>query len=67
MYKRQAYQRPGLSTCKTLRGANGIYAGCNGARFMDESTSNRHGRINIGGRWISTPMPLPTYLSLIHI
>ena len=56
-----AYQRPGLSTCKTLRGANGIYAGCNGARFMDESTSNRHGRINIGGRWISTPMPLPTY------
>ena len=47
-----AYQRPGLSTCKTLRGANGIYAGCNGARFMDESTSNRHGRINIGGRWI---------------
>ncbi len=57
-----AYQNPALSTCKTVRSfSNGVTVGCNGARFQNESLSNRHGRINIGGRWISTPMPLPTY------
>ncbi len=57
-----AYQDPNLSTCSQIRTlTNGIIAGCNGARFQDESTRNRHGRINIGGRWISTPMPLPAY------
>ena len=39
----------------------GVYVGLGGARFMNETAQNRHGRINIGGRWISTPMPLPTY------
>ena len=29
---------------------------------MNESAATRHGRIYIGGRWISTPMPLPAYL-----
>ena len=29
---------------------------------MDESGATRHGRIYIGGRWISTPMPLPAYI-----
>ena len=57
-----AFQNPALSTCSQVRTlTNGIIAGCNGARFQDESSRNRHGRINIGGRWISTPMPLPTY------
>ena len=57
-----AYQNPALSTCKTITTfPNGILAGSNGARFQNESLSNRHGRICIGGRWISTPMPLPTY------
>ncbi len=57
-----AYQNPELSTCKTASPhRNGILAGCNGARFHNESLTNRHGRINIDGRWISTPMPLPSY------
>ncbi len=57
-----AFQNPALSTCSQVRTlTNGIIAGCNGARFQDESSRNRHGRINIGGRWISTPMPLPAY------
>ncbi len=57
-----AYQNPSLSTCTQFRSrANGIVAGLNGARFQNEDAANRHGRINIGGRWISTPMPLPAY------
>lgn len=59
-----SYQSPYLSTSKSL-GTNytpkGLYAGCSGARFLNEVAQNRHGRINIGGRWISTPMPVPTY------
>ena len=58
-----AYQSPYLSTCSSASGlaGKGIYAGISGKRFMDESAGTRHGRIDIGGRWISTPMPLPTY------
>ena len=57
-----AFQNPALSTCSQVRTlTNGIIAGCNGARFQNEASRNRHGRINIGGRWISTPMPLPAY------
>ena len=37
---------------------SGIYVGLGGDRFMDESGATRHGRIYIGGRWISTP-PCP--------
>jgi succinate dehydrogenase/fumarate reductase flavoprotein subunit len=40
----------------------GVIVGLGGARFMNESAENRHGRIDIGGRWISTPMPLPSYV-----
>ena len=57
-----AFQNPALSTCSQVHTlTNGIIAGCNGARFQNEASRNRHGRINIGGRWISTPMPLPAY------
>ena len=59
-----AYQSPYLSTCSSLAFGftfNGIFAGPSGKRFQDETAANRHGRIDIGGRWISTPMPLPTY------
>ncbi len=58
-----AYQSPYLTTSSSIGGlaSKGIYAGISGKRFMDESASTRHGRIDIGGRWISTPMPLPTY------
>ena len=40
----------------------GILVGPGGTRFMNEAASNRHGRIDIGGRWIQTPYPNPTYL-----
>lgn len=40
----------------------GILVGPGGTRFMNEAGSNRHGRIDIGGSWISTPSPNPTYL-----
>ena len=59
-----SYQSPYLTTCQSLAfGFNplGIYAGPTGKRFQNETAQNRHGRIDIGGRWISTPMPLPTY------
>ena len=59
-----AYQNPNLSTCASLGlgfTPAGIYAGVTGKRFQDETAENRHGRIDIGGAWISTPMPLPTY------
>ena len=58
------YQNPDLTTTK-FGGASakyGIYAGLDGSRFQNEQASTRHGRISIGGRWISTPMPLPAYL-----
>ena len=59
------HKRPHLDTVSLFAGPNaksGIYVGLGGDRFMDESGATRHGRIYIGGRWISTPMPLPAYL-----
>lgn len=58
------YQAPGVTTCKSLAlgwQPRGIFAGLSGKRFQNENAANRHGRIDIGGRWISTPMPVPTY------
>ena len=59
------HKRPHLDAVSLFSGPNaktGIYVGLGGDRFMDESGATRHGRIYIGGRWISTPMPLPAYL-----
>ena len=59
------HKRPFLDTVSLFGGPNsgtGIYVGLGGDRFMNESAATRHGRIYIGGRWISTPMPLPAYL-----
>lgn len=59
------YKRPNLSTVSIMSGPNsrcGVYVGLGGSRFMDETAAARHGRIDIGGRWISTPMPLPAYV-----
>lgn len=59
------HKRPHLDTVSLFGGPNassGIYVGLGGDRFMNETTETRHGRIYIGGRWISTPMPLPAYL-----
>ena len=58
------YKDPNLSTVG-LAGPSatmGVIVGLGGTRFMNEAASNRHGRIDIGGRWISTPMPLPSYI-----
>lgn len=58
------YQSPYLTTCKSLAFGFkplGVYVGPSGARFQNETAYNRHGRIDIGGRWIMTPLPLPCY------
>lgn len=59
-----SYQCPTLSTSTSL-GTNytpkGLYVGRSGARFVNEVASNRHGRINVGGRWCMPPIPIPTY------
>lgn len=58
------YKNPNLSTVG-LGGPSatlGVIVGLGGGRFMNEAAQNRHGRIEIGGRWISTPMPLPSYV-----
>lgn len=39
----------------------GIMVGPNGTRFTNEAQSNRHGRINYGGRYQSREAPLPAY------
>ena len=41
---------------------NGILVGPGGTRFMNEAYTNKHGRIDIGGRMIQTPYPNPTYM-----
>jgi succinate dehydrogenase/fumarate reductase flavoprotein subunit len=59
-----AYQSPYTTTCRSLAFGftpQGVYVGPSGARFQNETAYNRHGRINIGGRWIMTPLPLPCY------
>lgn len=58
------YKDPKMSTVGLMGPSATIGAifGLGGGRFMNESAQNRHGRIDIGGRWISTPMPLPSYL-----
>ena len=40
---------------------NGILVGPGGTRFMNEAYTNKHGRIDIGGRMIQTPYPNPTH------
>lgn len=58
------YKNPNLTTVG-LAGPTatlGVIVGLGGSRFMNEAAENRHGRIDIGGRWISTPMPLPSYV-----
>lgn len=58
------YKNPAVTTVPTIgpKLTLGVLVGLNGARFMNEASESRHGRIEIGGRWISTPTPLPAYL-----
>ena len=56
------FQPEGQPTAvRSLKLGNGIIVGPTGERFMNETTSARHGKINYGGRWISMPTPLPAY------
>lgn len=56
------FQPEGQPTAvRSLTVSAGIIVGPTGERFMDETTANRHGKINYGGRWISMPTPLPAY------
>ncbi|MDO4548803.1 MAG: FAD-binding protein [Clostridia bacterium] len=56
------FQPEGQDTCvRNLTLTNGIFVGTNAERFMNETASSRHGKINYGGRWISMPTPLPAY------
>jgi succinate dehydrogenase/fumarate reductase flavoprotein subunit len=57
------YQDPQMSAVGLMGPSStiGVIVGLGGSRFMNEAAENRHGRIDIGGRWISTPMPLPSY------
>ena len=64
-----AYQPEGANTCITFSTSGevaqkGIFVGSNGKRFMFETAKNRHGRIDIGGTWMMTPVPNPMYIIL---
>lgn len=57
------YRHPGSETCVVgVQTKLGVLVGCNGSRFMREDYTQRHGRVMIGGRWMSMPCPLPAYL-----
>ena len=56
------FQPEGQPTAvRSLTLTNGIIVGPTGQRFMDETTSLRHGKMNYGGRWVSMITPLPAY------
>ena len=56
------FMAPGAQTAvRSLTLTNGIIVGPTGQRFMDETTSLRHGKMNYGGRWVSMITPLPAY------
>ena len=40
----------------------GILVGVNGARFISETEENRHGKVNIGGRWMTMPVSSKNWL-----
>ena len=56
------FQPEGQPTAvRSLTLNKGIIVGPTGERFMNETTSSRHGKIYYGGRWIAMPTPLPAY------
>lgn len=54
-----AFEVPGTSRSAGMMGGvsatNGILVGSNGARFINEGIENRHGKVQIGGRWVTMP------------
>ena len=59
------YQPEGRSSCLSVNSAAlkaGVLVGPGGTRFMNETASSRHGRIDIGGSWIMMPTPCPAFI-----
>lgn len=54
-----AFEVPGTTRSAGMFGAvspsKGILVGMNGTRFLSESVENRHGKVMIGGRWMTMP------------
>lgn len=54
-----AFEAPGTNRSTGMMGGvsvtNGILVGSNGARFINEAIENRHGKVEIGGRWVTMP------------
>ena len=54
-----AFEPPGSNRSAGMMGnvsvTNGILVGSNGARFINEAIENRHGKVEIGGRWVTMP------------
>ena len=42
--------------------SNGILVGMDGTRFLSETAANRHGKVQIGGRWITMPTSERNYV-----
>lgn len=40
----------------------GILVGADGTRFISEDAANRHGKVNIGGRWMTMPVSSANWL-----
>ena len=60
-----AFEAPG-TTRSVGSGAgspsNGILVGMDGTRFISETASNRHGKVQIGGRWVTMPTSERNYV-----
>ncbi len=51
-----AYEAPGTTRkAGSITAKLGIIVGMDGTRFISETETNRHGKINIGGRWMTMP------------
>ena len=51
-----AYEAPGTTRkAGSITAKLGIIVGMDGTRFISETETNRHGKIKIGGRWMTMP------------
>ena len=58
-----AVEKPGTTRSVGRASLNaGILVGVNGARFISETEENRHGKVNIGGRWMTMPVSSKNWL-----
>ena len=54
--------RPGSVPWTKAPARLGMLVGPDGSRWMNEAQTHRHGRWNVGGRWISMKQPLPAHV-----